>query len=189
MDVFDALETAVDEFGRRLTTVAPDQWSSSTPCDEWDVHYLVAHVVGGNRFAAAVLAGSTFGDAIAAVMSSPQLGADPLAAWAVTAAAQAAAFRQTGALDAAVDHPVGTITGGDLLGFRTFDITLHAWDLACAIGADASLPDELVTHVIGIIESGLLGMGFGIVPVQSAADAAPQARMLALAGRVGSPHG
>lgn len=189
MDAVSALEAAVDEFGRRLAAVAPDQWSSPTPCDEWDVQYLVAHVVGGNRFACAVLAGSSFGDAIAEVMSSPQLGTDPVAAWSSTAAAQAAAFHQPGALDALVDHPVGQITGGDLLGFRTFDITLHAWDLARAIGADATLPGELVAHVLGIVESGPPGMGFGIVPAQSAADPEPQARLLALTGRVDTGTG
>lgn len=189
MDAFAALEAAVGEFGRHLSAVAPDQWTSPTPCDEWDVQYLVAHVVGGNRFACAVLGGSTFGDAIAEVMSSPQLGTDPLAAWSSTAAAQAAAFQQPGALDATVDHPVGQIAGGELIRFRTFDITLHAWDLARALGADATLPDELVTHVLGIVESGLPGMGFGIVSTQSAADAEPQARLLALTGRVDTGTG
>lgn len=183
MDAFAALEAAVDEFGRRLAVVAPDQWSASTPCDEWDVQYLVAHVVGGNRFGCAVLGGSTFADAIAEVMSAPQLGADPVTAWSSTTAAQAAAFQQPGALEAPVDHPVGQITGADLLGFRTFDITLHAWDLARAIGADATLPGELVAHVLGIVEGGLPGMGFGIVAAPPATGAEPQARLLALTGR------
>jgi hypothetical protein len=54
-------------------------WSLDTPCSEWDVHYLVAHVVGGNRFAASVLAGMTASDAMEQVMSAPQLGADAMA--------------------------------------------------------------------------------------------------------------
>lgn len=183
MDAFDALEAAVEEFGRRLAAVEPDQWAASTPCDEWDVQYLVAHVVGGNRFTCSILGGSTFADAIAEVMSAPQLGTDPLAAWSSTAVAQAAAFQQPAALETSVDHPVGQIAGSDLLGFRTFDITLHAWDLARAIGADTRLPDELVAHVLGIVGAGLPGMGFGFVAAPPAADAEPQARLLGLTGR------
>lgn len=183
MDLLTALGLATDEFCRRLDSVGAAQWSSSTPCDEWDVHYLVAHVVGGNRFTRLVLDGRRADDAIAEVMSSPQLGADPMRAWSVTVAQQAEAFRRPGALDALVDHPLGSITGGDLLGFRLFDITLHAWDLATAIGADDSLPVDLVEDVIAIVEAGPPGMGFGIRTVPTAATASRQAQLLAMAGR------
>lgn len=183
MDLLVTLDLATAEFGHRLARVADDQWSSSTPCDEWDVQYLVAHVVGGNRFTLAILDGRSADDAIAEVMSSPQLGDDPVAAWSATAALQAAAFRRPNALDTQVDHPVGTITAADLLGFRVFDIALHTWDLARAIGADEVLPVALVDAVIGIVENGLPGMGFGIRSAPPAPGASPQERLLAMTGR------
>ncbi|MEN9646413.1 MAG: hypothetical protein RL238_3082 [Actinomycetota bacterium] len=185
MDLLAALDIAVTEFGRRIAGVGAGQWSSPTPCDEWDVQYLVAHVVGGNRFTVAVLSGHSAADAIDEVMSSPQLGTDPVEAWATTAAAQFRAFSQPNALDEVVDHPLGPIAGRQLLGYRVFDITLHAWDLARAIGVDDTLPDKLVTTVLDIIASGPPGMGFSINPTQPAANASLQAQLLALAGRSG----
>ena len=56
---------------------AADEWVKPTPCDEWDVRYLVAHVVGGNRFASSVLSGASAQAAMGSVMShaSARVGA------------------------------------------------------------------------------------------------------------------
>jgi len=186
VELIGALDLAVNEFARRLEFVSADQWALPTPCDEWVVHYLVAHVVGGNRFARAVLDGFGAEDAIAAVMSSSQLGDDPIVVWATTVARQDEAFRRAGALDARIDHPIGQISGRDLLGFRVFDITLHAWALARALGVDDTLRDALVDVVIAIIENGPAGMGFGIQARRTNATASHLDRLLAISGRSAS---
>ena len=149
-----------------------------------DAHYLVAHVIGGNRFAISVLDGMRAADAIAKVMSSPQVGPDPLATWAATCSDQASAFRRPGALEGRIDHPLGDITGREFLEFRVFDITLHAWDLARSIDVDDQLPPALVDVVLRIVEDGPPGMGFGIVPLGSGlTNASTQTRLLNLTGR------
>ena len=184
MDLLGALDAATDEFGRRLASVGAQAWASPTPCAEWDVRYLVAHVVGGNRFSALVLGGMSAADAIDQVMSSPQLGRDALAAWATTCAAQASAFAEVLASQRRIDHPLGEISGSEFLRFRVFDVTLHSWDLARAIGASEHLDADLVEVVLDIVESGPPGMGFGIVPLGRApADAPSQVRLLDLTGR------
>jgi uncharacterized protein (TIGR03086 family) len=189
VDLLESLDVATRQFGRCLTEVSKDQWSLPTPCVEWDVHYLVAHVIGGNRFTCSVLAGRSAEDAIADVMSSAQVGDDPLQSWSSTVERQAAAFHRAGALDAHVDHPVGPITGRDLLGFRVFDITLHAWDLARAIGIDDTLPADLVDEVIEIVEAGPPGMGFAIRSHQANVDPSRQKLLLAMTGRGGPSQG
>jgi hypothetical protein len=78
VDELDALDVAVEAFRARLVRVADAAWTRSTPCEDWDVRFLVAHVVGGHMFAADVLAGSSAEDAIATVMSSSVLGEDAL---------------------------------------------------------------------------------------------------------------
>lgn len=183
MDLLDALDAATDEFGRRLALVG-DKWKFATPCPEWDVHYLAAHVVGGNRFAALILGGMSASDAIDHVMSAPQLGDDPLTAWATTSDAQLTAFRAATVLERRIDHPLGRITGRAFLEFRVFDMTLHAWDLARAIGADERIGSDLVDAVLAIVENGPPGMGFGIAALGSTdGSMSPQARLLNLTGR------
>ena len=112
-----ALDTATDEFGRRLRLLGEGRWTLPTPCSDWDLHYLVAHVIGGNRFAAHVLGGMGAMEAIDLVMSSPQLGDDAVAAWTSTCVEQAARFNADGALDRPIDHPLGEISGRQFLEF------------------------------------------------------------------------
>ena len=186
MELLAALDRAADEFGQRLMVVDDHDWVRSTPCPDWDVQYLVAHVVGGNRFALSILGGMSASDAFAEVMSAPQLADDALGAFDTTSAAQLAAFCTDGALEQQIDHPLGKITGREFLAFRAFDTTLHAWDLARALGADEHILPELVETVLAIVESGPPGMGFGITALGSAgADAPPLVRLLDLAGRKG----
>jgi uncharacterized protein (TIGR03083 family) len=63
MDGFESLDRARSEFDRRLRAVEPGEWSLETPCEGWTVRDLVNHVVGGNRMAVALLAGSSREDA------------------------------------------------------------------------------------------------------------------------------
>jgi len=184
VDMVGALDAATDEFGQRLALVGSEDWALPTPCADWDVRYLAAHVIGGNRFAALVLGGMPASDAIDHVVSSSQLGSDATAAWATTCAVQASAFAEIGALERRIDHPLGAISGREFLDFRVFDITLHAWDLARSIGASGRLAPDLVDIVLDIVEHGPPGMGFGIVALGHApTDASPQERLLDLAGR------
>jgi uncharacterized protein (TIGR03086 family) len=184
MDLLNALEVATAEFGRRVAAVDQGGWTGATPCSDWNIHYLTAHVVGGNQFAVLILGGMSASDAIERVMSAPQLGDDALSAWAITSVAQLHAFRGAKVLERRVDHPLGEITGREFLEFRVFDITLHAWDLARSIGAEERLDADLVHTVLGIVENGPVGMGFGITALAGAEGAvSPQARLLGLNGR------
>ena len=188
MDMLGALDAATDEFGQRLALVGEEAWALPTPCAGWDVRYLAAHVIGGNRFAAFILGGMPASDAIDRVMSSPQFGSDATVAWATTCASQASAFAEAGALERRIDHPLGEISGREFLEFRVFDITLHAWDLARAIGAGEELDPDLVEAVLDIVDDGPPGMGFGIEALgKVSADAAPQAKLLDLTGRPATP--
>jgi uncharacterized protein (TIGR03086 family) len=184
MDALDALDVAVAGFGDRLSQVEGGQWSGPTPCEEWDVRFLVAHVVGGNRFAALVLGGMSAQAAIERVMADTQLGEEPLADHEASATAQREMFRAPGARQRAVSHPLGDMTGDRFLGLRVFDVTMHTWDLARAIGADEVLDPGLARVVLDVVESAPAGMGFGITAVGRVERGAPvQDRLLDLTGR------
>ena len=184
LDRLTALDSAVTAFRRHLAFVAEDDWAAATPCPGWDVHYLVAHVVGGNRFASMVLDGHPADQAMTAVMSVTQLSADPTADFDDSTAAQRAAFCRDGALAQIVGHPLGDLPGQRFLGLRVFDIAVHAWDLAVAVGRDGTLDEALTGALLAIVRGEVPGLGFGIQPLGEAGpDADPMDQLLDLAGR------
>jgi len=176
---------ALTEFGSRVELVGDAQWADPTPCTDWDVRKLVAHVVDEARWAPYLLSGGRVSDAGDRFSGDP-LGDDPAAAWRTAAAAARAAFAADGALDRTVSVSSGEMGARDYLWEMTVDATVHAWDLARAIGADERLEPELVRRIHtqrekdpdAYVESGLFGP-----PVQVAAHADLQARMLGLMGR------
>jgi uncharacterized protein (TIGR03086 family) len=187
MDPFDALDRATEEAGRRVCLVTDDQWDRSTPCTGWTVRDLVNHLVRGNTMSVMLLEGAST-DEVMQMFRTAEPEVDLIAAYAETTKAQNAAFRAPGALDQTVHHPMGDIPATLFLQFRTGDATLHAWDLARAIGADEALDGELVT----LLYDGMLPMApmlagsgaFGDGPSGTVADDAPtQAKLLDLAGR------
>ena len=116
-DPLAALDRAVEEFGRRLTIVADEDWEAATPRTGWDVHDLVGHVAGGNRFAALILAGARADEAMDVVMSTRQLGRNPVEDFDASAAAQRDRFGETGARERLVSHPLGASSMELLLDF------------------------------------------------------------------------
>ena len=123
------LARAQDAFDARLRPVGADQWALATPCTGWTVRELVNHVVVGGMTSVRLLHGATVED-LGSLWGSDQLGADPLATRRRSVADERAAFAEPGALERIVHHPAGDVPGSTLLGFRTADNLLHAWDLA-----------------------------------------------------------
>jgi uncharacterized protein (TIGR03086 family) len=187
MEPLAALARATDELERRLGHVADDQWSLSTPCTDWTVRDLADHVIGGNRFAVLLLAGATTDEAFPLVKASDFSGST-LDHFLQSSRAQAQAFTATGALELLCDHPWGPMPGLAFLGHRVTDLTVHAWDLARAIGADESLDPDLVetvyaTRAASPPDTNSLAY-FGNGPSGHVGDDAPtQQRLLDLLGR------
>ena len=57
-NVVELHRKALDEFGGASAAVPATAWHQPTPCPDWDVAELVNHVVGENRWAVPLLAGS-----------------------------------------------------------------------------------------------------------------------------------
>jgi uncharacterized protein (TIGR03086 family) len=187
MEPLVALARADAEFDRRVGAVTPADLDRPTPCEGWTVRDLLHHVVAGNRMSVVLLEGGSRDDAIA-LFAVDVLGDDYVTAYADSAADSRAAFAEPGALALTVHHPMGDIPATQFLGFRIGDLTLHAWDLARAIGADEELDGELAAQVLEallpmapvIAEVGVFGAG----PSGDVGDDAPaQLRVLDLTGR------
>ncbi|MEP6980951.1 MAG: maleylpyruvate isomerase N-terminal domain-containing protein, partial [Nakamurella sp.] len=104
---------------------------------------LVSHVVQGQRQAVALLADEP------AATNAPD---DLPAAWDSAAAAAAAAWNAPGALDREVVLPFGRMTATGYLERRVVDLTVHAWDLARAIGDGDDVPNDLAGVVLEIVQ-------------------------------------
>lgn len=182
LDSLDALDRAVDGFGQRLALV-DNRWAAPTPCDEWDVRWLCAHVIGGNRFAVLVLGGASAGDALSQVMAVQQIGERPVDDLQAGAADMRAAFAASGARERAVDHPAGELTGEQFLRLRIYDVVLHTWDLAKALGAADRLDGVLVRRVLAEVDGGLIGAVPGAAEKAATPGLPDHERLLLLTGR------
>jgi uncharacterized protein (TIGR03086 family) len=176
---------AADEFGSRVALIDDDHWHASTPCSDWDVHALLAHMVDELRWVPYLVSGGRFDDAGDRFDSDP-LGDDPRAAWSAAREQAWSALNVDGALDQHVWLSYGEVSARDYLWELTVDLTIHAWDLARGIGADDRLDAELVRRIYHETEKDverLAASGRFRPPVNVASSADLQARTLALFGR------
>jgi len=171
-------------FGEQVRDVDGDEWLAPTPCADWDVRMVVAHVVVGD----AQLPLLVNGDVVPMVeeFDPSVLGNNPLAAWRGTALAAIRAFSRPGALAERYAHPIGHITGRRIIGFRITDSLVHAWDIARARELDLLLDPEIAEYCLDFwqpMAAGLPSSGFFGAAVLPPDGADPGVRLLSLLGR------
>lgn len=184
--LLEQYDHALTEFGSRVEQVGDDQWDNPTPCTDWDVRALVAHLVDEQRWAPYLLGGGTVEAAGDRFADDPLGGGDPKAAWREASAAARTAFAAEGALDQPVSVSSGETSARDYLWQMTVDAAVHAWDLARGIEVDDQLDHELVRRIHRESEKGadeLAASGLFGAPVSVPAGADLQTRMLGLFGR------
>ncbi|MGW2178340.1 TIGR03086 family metal-binding protein [Streptomyces sp. NPDC001732] len=173
-------------FTDRVHAVRDDQWSAPTPCTEWTVRDLVAHLTAEQLWVPSLV---TEGRTVAEVgdaFDGDVLGEDPVAAWERAAAGARGAFEAPGALERTVNLSYGDTPADAYCAQMVADAVVHAWDLSRAIGADERLPALLVDFTrreVGPYAKDLSGSGLFAPPVGTPADADPQTELLALLGR------
>jgi uncharacterized protein (TIGR03086 family) len=186
MDAVDALTRAGEEYRRRLVEVGPEQWSLPSACEAWTVKELADHVLGGNRFAVALLGGAS-ADAAFSIALEGGFDGDLVGLFDESQAAQLEAFAAPGALDVEVQHPAGPTSGATFAGLRTGDLLLHGWDLARSLGLDETLDEQVAAEVWRVYEPRLsagTGDRFGEGASGTiGADAPVVLRLLDLSGR------
>jgi uncharacterized protein (TIGR03086 family) len=183
------LATALDGTGGLVAAVTEDQWDLPTPCSDWTVRQLVNHVVGGNRLFTRVLSGEPLPprDQLGARAAEDQLGTQPAAAYAGSAADLLSALRAPGVLAGTYTVPAATLPGPAIVHLRTVETLVHGWDLARAIDRPAPFPEDLAEgelafsrDLLGRIPEGRHPFG----PSQPVDDDAPAIdRLAALLGR------
>jgi uncharacterized protein (TIGR03086 family) len=122
-------------FDAAVESVAPDQWGTQSPCEEWTARDIVAHIVEGHRSVLAGLRGEEpegFG-----------IDEDPTQAWEEVSQAVAAITHDPDVVTKEIDGPVGKMAVGEVIDrFVTMDLLVHTWDLARTVGADEHLDEH-----------------------------------------------
>jgi len=177
------LSAAFDQASRVVAAVAPDQLRGPTPCSEFDVGALTAHLVGVARRIAALGHGE------------PQQGevdttgiTDMGKAFDEARQEAFAAWEDDGILGAVLVLPFATLPGAVVAQLFTLELTTHAWDLAAATGQLDALDPALAEAVLPVATQFLPPeprggeMPFG--PVIAVPDTAPAyARLAGYMGR------
>jgi uncharacterized protein (TIGR03086 family) len=148
VDLDRAAVLATVELLRPATT---EDWSRPTPCGDWDLAELVAHMtVQHNGFAAATSGPTSLAD------WKPVPAADPVAAYAESADRVIAAFAVPGVLDRTMVLPEISPTiefpAAQAIGFHYLDYVVHAWDVARSLGVELPLGDDVIDPVLPIAE-------------------------------------
>lgn len=176
---------AVQGFGSRVLAVAEADWSRPTPCADWDVRGLVNHLLSENLWTPPLLAGMTI-EQVGDRFEGDQLGEDPKHVWQQAAADSLVAVAQPEVLAATVHVSFGDISAEEYVTQLTVDHTIHAWDLARAIGGDEHLDPELVElalDYLSIHAEEWQGAGVFAPPLAPPEEGGRQGELLALSGR------
>ena len=183
VDVVELYVDALATFGNAARDVADHEWDLPTPCPDWNVKQVVAHVVLGEAHLPPVLAGES--TSTQTEVSIELLGPNPLAAWRGTALKAIAAARAPGIVDRRYLVDLGEVTGRQLLGYRITDNAVHAWDLRVGTGRPEPIADHHAEFLLDFwlpVALDLGASGFFGKPTEPVGDA-PGDRLLALLGR------
>ena len=126
----------------QIASIQPDEWSRSTPCDEWNVRELVNHIVGGIHMVTYGLTGRK----IVPEFYGDHLADDPVRAHRNAIDEMAAVFHDDASvLERALTMPWGSCRGSYLAEMFMADDLVHAWDLGQALGRVIE-PDQTIVE-------------------------------------------
>ncbi|HIZ34248.1 MAG TPA: TIGR03086 family protein [Candidatus Ruania gallistercoris] len=179
------LGRALDLVQRQIERLGPGDEGRRTPCAEFDVRTLLAHLVAVLRKLAVVRRG---GDMTQVNDPATDLDGDEGEAFRAARAALEDVWRSDAALEPTYSVAWGTMTGRDLVDAYAHEFTVHAWDLAQVTGRADELDPALARAALDWYsrnvpaetrsDSGPFGP---VVPV--AEDADPYTRLAGFVGR------
>ena len=186
-DLLLLFQRAQAQFTDRVDAVGPGEWDAP-PLPEWSAADLVAHLTSEQLWVPPLLAGESVDVVGPRIPTGTEelLGGDPLTAWETAADGALAAWADPDVLDRTVQLPSGPAAAVDHLVEMTADLTVHAWDLARAIGGVTALDQDLVAAAFRYAEEHLGDDGLpGLIapPVSVPPGADLQTRLLARYGR------
>jgi uncharacterized protein (TIGR03086 family) len=167
-----------------------DQLGLPTPCEQWSLRQLLAHMTGQNYGFAASAEGESTDRTI---FDDRPVDEDPHGIFAQSATRVSAAFDADGVLDRRMWLPEirdgMTFPAAQAIGFHFVDYVVHGWDVARSIGVAADFDPELIEAALAVarqVPGGAYreqpGAAFKQV-IEVSENAAPQDKLVAILGR------
>jgi uncharacterized protein (TIGR03086 family) len=178
-----ARHAEADDRLRAVIDAAPeDAWDSPSPCEGWSARDVLGHLIDTERSFLSERAGMDPDPEV-----DTELQTDPPAAWRRHVEAIRPLIVDEDRMAQPFDGHFGPTTVGDtFLQFYVFDMLVHRWDLATALGLPAGFSDD----ELDLIEASAAGWGDALYMdgvcrsgVEPGPDADRQARVLAMLGR------
>ncbi len=164
-----------------LDSVPGTGWANPSPCPDWTARDVVGHLIETQR--------DFLGSHGVDLGSAPDVASDPAGAWRRHAARVAEALADDAVPAAKFEGFFGpTTVGAALEQFYIWDMLVHRWDLARAVGAEDTFTEAEVDRIEAGAESfgpALYMDGICRPAVDVPAEADRATRVLARLGRVG----
>ena len=188
MNIISWNERAVRAAVTVVAQVSPEDLSRPTPCVEWDLAALLAHMTAQHCGFAAAAAGD---GADPGAWATRPLGPDPVAEYTAAAEAVIGAFAVPGVAERQFRLPEAgprAIPGHLAVAFHFVDYLVHGWDVAAAIGHPYEPDADLVTAALPIVaavpdDESRLAPGAPFGPALPDPGTGSFDRLLALVGR------
>ena len=164
-----------------IVRISADQLENPTPCDQWSVQELIAHMCGPLAAIAQMADTGQVADP-----TQPVVGDGPFKTWETCRRQVLTAIDRPGATDQVGEFWFGESSINDILDFALWDPLVHSWDLAQATQQPHHAANHLIAASRAAIEpsvqmlrdSGMIG-----TQVHVDADASPLESYLAMTGR------
>lgn len=186
MDAIGVYRKAVDQTGRIVAAVKPEQLGDATPCENWDVRALLNHTIAVAKAFGNAAGGKPF-DASLFAEGVDHVGRNPAASYDEAAASIRRALDLPAVLDGTWAMPFGDTPALIAIGFCTLELSQHGWDVARATGqslefdpdvADAAMATAQAIPAEQVRNAGVFG------PEAGCPESAPlQDRVAAFLGR------
>jgi uncharacterized protein (TIGR03086 family) len=166
----DVLSRALDQAADVLAAVPADGLAASTPCQDWDVARLAAHVVAGPQNFLTMARGG-----------QPDWSAEPPLPTDWTAQ-----FRSDADELLRMWREAGESASAQAVDWQTAEFAVHTWDLARATGQATDLDPEVTQRGLAFMTAALTSdnRGAAFAPEVTLPDDAPvYDRLAAFAGR------
>ncbi|BBX94098.1 TIGR03086 family protein [Mycolicibacterium boenickei] len=136
--------------------VRPSDLDRPTPCAEWTLADLLAHMTVQHRGFAAAARGHGADESVWDVGTvADAVRADPVGAYTAAAHDVLEAFAADGITQTTFALPEfgpdATFPGALAIGFHLVDYAVHGWDVAASLGSPYELPDNVVAAVLPLV--------------------------------------